>query len=100
MILVRWVTPDDLPVVAEMMHHALDPYYGGNHRAHAKRIVETASRGTKDLKGHFSAAQLMYVAVEDGDILDDLFTDEEIEELYNKPSDPADRSRQDAFHIS
>jgi len=53
MIEVRWVTPDDLPVVAEMMHHALDPYYGGDHRAHAKRIVETASRGTKDLKGHF-----------------------------------------------
>ncbi len=69
MIQVRWVTPDDLPVVAEMMHHALDPYYGGDHRAHAKRIVETASRGTKDLKGHFSAAQLMYVAVEDGEIL-------------------------------
>ncbi len=69
MIKVRWVTPDDLPVVAEMMHHALDPYYGGDHRAHAKRIVETASRGTKDLKGHFSAAQLMYVAVENGDIL-------------------------------
>lgn len=69
MIEVRWVTPDDLPVVAEMMHHALDPYYGGDHRAHAKRIVETASRGTKDLKGHFSAAQLMYVAVENGDIL-------------------------------
>lgn len=69
MIQVRWVTPDDLPVVAEMMHHALDPYYGGDHRAHAKRIVETASRGTKDLKGHFSAAQLMYVAVEDDEIL-------------------------------
>lgn len=35
------------------------------HRAHAKRIVETASRGNKDKKGHFSAEQLMYVATED-----------------------------------
>ena len=69
MITVRWVTSDDLPVIAEMMHHALEPYYGGDHRAHARRIVETASTGTKDLKGHFSAAQLMYVAVEDDHIL-------------------------------
>jgi ASC-1-like (ASCH) protein/ribosomal protein S18 acetylase RimI-like enzyme len=62
MIHVRPVTLDDLPVVAEMMHGALDPFYGGDHRAHAKRIVETAGR--KDEKGHFSASQLMYVAVE------------------------------------
>ncbi len=66
---VRRVRLDDLPVVAEMMHHALDPFYGGNHRAHAKRIVETASKGSKDKKGHFSAEQLMYVAVEDNYIV-------------------------------
>lgn len=64
MIRVRKVRLDDLPVVAEMMHNALDPFYGGDHRAHAKRIVETASRGSEDAKGHFSAEQLMYVAVE------------------------------------
>lgn len=69
MIRVRRVKPEDLPVVAELMHEALDPYYGGDHRAHAKRIVETAAKSTKDRKGHFSAAQLMYVATEDGEIL-------------------------------
>lgn len=67
MIRVRRVRLDDLPVVAEMMHAHLDPFYGGDHRAHAKRIVETASRGNKDKKGHFSAEQLMYVAVDDED---------------------------------
>ena len=51
MIRVRRVRLDDLPVVAEMMHTHLDPFYGGDHRAHAKRIVETASRGNKDKFG-------------------------------------------------
>ncbi len=69
MVTIRSVELDDLPVVAEMMHHALDPFYGGDHRAHAKRIVETAARGTVDTKGHFSAAQLMYVAEEEGQII-------------------------------
>lgn len=64
MVTIRSVELDDLPVVAEMMHDALDPFYGGDHRAHAKRIVETAAHGTVDTKGHFSAAQLMYVAQE------------------------------------
>jgi predicted GNAT family acetyltransferase len=69
MVHVREVQLDDLPVIAEMMHHALDPYYGGDHRAHAKRIVETASKGNTDTNGHFSAEQLMYVATEDNHIV-------------------------------
>lgn len=69
MVKIRSVKLVDLPVVAELMHEALDPYYGGDHRAHAKRIVETAARGTRDRKGHFSAAQLMYVAEEDGQVI-------------------------------
>ena len=69
MVTIRSVKLDDLPVVAEMMHRALDPFYGGDHRAHARRIVETAVRGTRDKKGHFSAAQIMYVAEEDGQII-------------------------------
>lgn len=32
MIQVRSVELGDLPVVAEMMHNALDPFYGGDHR--------------------------------------------------------------------
>ena len=60
---------DDLPVVAEMMHRALEPFYGGDHRAHARRIVETAANGAEDAKGHFSAAQVMYVAEQDGQVV-------------------------------
>lgn len=66
---IRKVKQGDLPVIAEMMHNALEPFYGGDHRAHAKRIVETATHGTKDPKGHFSAAQLFYVAEENGQIV-------------------------------
>lgn len=66
---IRKVRLGDLPVIAEMMHTALEPYYGGDHRAHAKRIVKTASRETGDDKGHFSAAQIMYVAVEGENII-------------------------------
>lgn len=69
MIQIRSVELGDLPVVAEMMHNALEPFYGGDHRAHAKRIVETAAQGMQDTKGHFSAAQIMYVAEEDGQII-------------------------------
>lgn len=67
MMHIREVQLDDLSVVAEMMHNALDPFYGADHRAHAKRIIETASKGSKDTKGHFSAEQLMYVAVDEKD---------------------------------
>lgn len=66
---IRKVRLGDLSVIAEMMHIALEPYYGGDHRAHAKRIVETASRETGDDKGHFSAAQIMYVVTENGNIV-------------------------------
>lgn len=69
MIDIREVRVSDLPVVAEMMRGALEPFYGGDHRAHAKRIVETAAKGGTDAKGHFSAAQIMYVAEEDGQIV-------------------------------
>ncbi len=65
-ISVREVQLGDLPIIAEMMHNALEPFYGGDHRAHAKRIVETAAAGGVDAKGHFSAAQIMYVAEDDG----------------------------------
>lgn len=65
---IRKVSLSDLPVVAEMMHGALDAFYGGDHRAHAKRIVETASQDI-DQKGHFSAAQVMYVVEEEEQIV-------------------------------
>lgn len=69
MVKIRRVKIGDLPIIAEVMHAALDPFYGGDHRAHAKRIVETAARGSRDSKGHFSAAQIMYAAEEEGLII-------------------------------
>jgi len=69
MIKIRKVKIGDLSVVAEMMYNALEPFYGGDHRAHAKRIVETATHGTKDKNGHFSAAQLFYVAEKNNEII-------------------------------
>ena len=66
---VRRVGDSDLPVIAEMMHQALEPFYGGDHRAHAKRIVETSVNGSLDAKGHFSASQVMYVAEDEGQIV-------------------------------
>ena len=69
MFTIRKVVIDDLPVVAEMMHNALEPYYGGDHRAHAKRIVEASGNGTEDNNGHFSAAQHMYVALQNSIII-------------------------------
>ena len=66
---VRRVEDSDLPVIAEMMHQALEPFYGGDHRAHAKRIVETSANGSLDAKGHFSASQVMYVAEDGGQIV-------------------------------
>ncbi len=68
-ISIREVEFRDLSVVAEMMHEALEPFYGGDHRAHARRIVETSSQGRKDTKGHFSAAQIMFVAEKNGHIV-------------------------------
>ncbi len=52
MIRVRKVRPDDLPVIAEMMHNTLEPYYGGDHRAHARRIVEIEG-GYRELSRFF-----------------------------------------------
>lgn len=68
-IQIREAQLGDLPVIAEMMHDALEPYYGGDHRAHARRIVETAVRGGEEEYGHFSAAQVMYVAEDNGSIV-------------------------------
>mgnify|MGYP001774092305 CR=1 FL=1 len=69
MAVIRFVRQDDLLEIAEIMHNALEPYYGGDHKAHAKRIVETASSQQEDSKGHFSHSQIMYVAEEDGKII-------------------------------
>jgi ASC-1-like (ASCH) protein/GNAT superfamily N-acetyltransferase len=43
------------------MHEALEPYYGGDHKAHARRIFSTHISGGKDQIGHFSYEQKMFI---------------------------------------
>lgn len=51
--------------VAQLMQHALEPYYGGDHRAHARRIFEAHISGGEDTLGFFSKHQNMYILVSD-----------------------------------
>ncbi len=44
------------------MVRALSPYYGGDHRAHARRIFDTHMAGGVDQVGHFSTGQHMFIA--------------------------------------
>jgi len=44
------------------MELALGPFYGGDHRAHARRIFDTHISGGTDYVGHFSAGQHMFIA--------------------------------------
>ena len=38
---IREAQQCDFEFVTELMQNALEPYYGGDHRAHAKRIFTT-----------------------------------------------------------
>lgn len=64
---IREATPKDFEFVAELMDKALSPFYGGDHRAHARRIFSTHVAGGQDAKGHFSREQRMYIAVVNGE---------------------------------
>lgn len=44
------------------MQNALEPYYGGDHRAHAKRIFDAHLNGGIDMVGFFSFEQRMFIA--------------------------------------
>ena len=63
---IREAKEEDFNFVTELMHEALNPYYGGNHRAHAKRIFSTHISGGKDQIGHFSLEQKMFILTVDG----------------------------------
>lgn len=65
-IQIREAREGDFEFIAMLMDDALQPYYDGDHRAHAKRIFDTHIAGGTDSVGHFSAAQRMFV-MEDGD---------------------------------
>lgn len=65
-ILIREAQDGDPEWVANLMHNALEPYYGGDHRAHARRIFDAHIAGGYDHVGFFSFEQRMFIAEVDG----------------------------------
>lgn len=61
-IVIREAVAEDFDFVVELMDSALSPYYGGDHKAHAKRIFKTHISGGDDQLGFFSIEQKMFVA--------------------------------------
>ncbi len=62
---IREAKKEDFSFITELMHEALEPYYGGDHRAHARRIFSTHISGGKDQIGHFSFEQKMFIITVD-----------------------------------
>lgn len=60
-ITIRPAVDEDFAWVMELMHSALEPYYGGDHRAHARRIFDAHISGGKDIVGFFSFEQRMLI---------------------------------------
>lgn len=63
---IREAVKEDFQFVSDIMNAALEPYYDGDHRAHASRIFWTHIGGGNDQVGHFSAEQRMFILEEDG----------------------------------
>lgn len=59
---IREALQTDFEFVASLMESALAPFYGGDHRAHARRIFDAHVAGGQDTVGHFSAEQIMFIA--------------------------------------
>ena len=64
-ILIRDARFDDLDFVKNLMQKALEPFYGGDHQAHAERIFKAHINGGDDNIGHFSFSQKMFVVTVD-----------------------------------
>jgi len=65
-ILIREARNDDFEFVENLMQNALEAYYGGDHRAHARRIFEAHIGGGIDRIGFFSFEQRMFIVEVDG----------------------------------
>jgi ASC-1-like (ASCH) protein/ribosomal protein S18 acetylase RimI-like enzyme len=65
-IIIREANKDDFEWIVTLMHDALEPYYGGDHRAHAKRIFDAHIGGGRDDIGFFSFEQRMFILEVDG----------------------------------
>lgn len=60
-IAVRDAEERDVSFVVDLMNRSLSPYYGGDHIAHAQRIMTTHLSGGHDRIGHFSFEQRMFI---------------------------------------
>ena len=58
---VRPATVDDMPYIVIAFERALSPYYGGDHIAHAHRVIQTHLAGGTDPRGLLSTRQLLLV---------------------------------------
>lgn len=58
---IREAQKDDFDWVSSNMQNALEPYYGGDHFAHAKRIFDAHISGGNDHIGFFSFEQRMFI---------------------------------------
>jgi len=66
-VLIREAREDDFVWVENLMQNALETYYGGDHRTHAKRIFDTHISGGIDRLGFFSFEQRMFIVEVDGE---------------------------------
>lgn len=53
-VFIREACEGDFKWVENLMQNALEAYYGGDHRAHARRIFDTHISGGVDRLGFFS----------------------------------------------
>ncbi len=60
--IIRKARKGDFEWIKNLMQDALEPYYGGDHKAHAKRIFNAHIKGGIDRIGFFSFEQRMFVA--------------------------------------
>ena len=65
-VAIRPATAADVPYIVIAFERALSPYYGGDHVAHAHRLIQTHLAGGTDPRGLLSARQLLLVLWEDG----------------------------------
>lgn len=65
-ILIREARSGDFEWVENLMQNVLEEYYGGDHRAHAKRIFDAHIGGGYDRLGFFSFEQRMFIVEVNG----------------------------------
>ncbi|MCK6462737.1 MAG: GNAT family N-acetyltransferase [Candidatus Pacebacteria bacterium] len=61
-VVIREARNEDFKWIENLMQNALEPYYGGDHRSHARRIFDAHIAGGIDSLGFFSFEQRMFIA--------------------------------------